>query len=108
MSSYLDLGGHDLGGGLGGGRNSSPLLSFLVEKVRGSSWGSRWENGRRKRESTSSDKITWKSGLGKQEWEVGVGGGLQGVDVTRPGRRKGRMRGARGVLDILRARLSFS
>ena len=27
-----------MGGGRGGGLNSSPLLSFLVEKVRGSSW----------------------------------------------------------------------
>ena len=55
----LDLGGQDLAGGRGGGRNNPPSrFSFLVENVSGSSWN---------------------SGRGRHVLEVTFGGGLTGV-----------------------------
>ena len=76
VAEYLDLGGHDLGGGRGGGLNSSPLLSFLVEKVRGSSWRERaWQGA-------WWTELTWKRGRGRHDWLPCMGGGLQGVEVS--------------------------
>ena len=55
-----DLGGQDLAGGLGGGRNSPPsLFSFLVENVSGS----------------------WKRGLGRQVLAETFGRGFTGVII---------------------------
>jgi len=60
--NILDLGGHDLAGGLGGGALKSPptRFSFFVEKVSGSSWN---------------------KGRGKQDFDDTLGGGFLGVTM---------------------------